>query len=389
MMVCKSGRPPYDLVSILIVFALSCVGLVFIFSTTHVAVAPYSIFLKKQLFGVVAGCLLAFVASRFNCYTIMRAGYHGFFVIALLLIYTLFKGTSGMGAQRWIDLVFFRLQPSELTKFFLPACIAYYLHMTEKRSWSTLIDFAFPLVAVGITFLLILKQPDLGTALIMAISGLIVCWLGGLLNKYFVYAGFVALVSAPLVWCYFLKPYQKKRIMVFLGHKSSEVDSYQIEQATIAIGSGGFLGKGLLQGTQNRLQFLPEGRTDFIFAVLCEEWGFFGALSVLTFYAILFIRLLILVNKRTCFVLRLFGTGLIVPLALSMMINIGMVLGLLPIVGQPLPFMSYGLCHLIVSYLSFGVLLSIVRYSHDDWGHKGRSESKGSVGGGVHSVQER
>lgn len=160
-----------------------------------------------------------------------------------------------------------------------------------------------------------------------------------------------------------LKPYQRNRIAVFLGYGSTQHERYQLEQAAIAVGSGGLKGKGFLQGTQNILQFLPESRTDFIFAVVCEEWGFVGALLVLFLYAFLFIRSLMMVQFINPPYLQLLAVGLIIPLMLSALINICMVLGLLPIVGIPLPFMSYGLTHLWISFISLGWFQSVYRQS--------------------------
>jgi rod shape determining protein RodA len=165
-------------------------------------------------------------------------------------------------------------------------------------------------------------------------------------------------ISTPVVW-YSLKPYQRDRISVFIGQGTTQKERYQIEQATIAIGSGGFWGKGLLQGTQNRLQFLPESRTDFIFAVLCEEWGFFGALFVLALYTLLFVRLLFMVQSIATPYVQFLAFGLLIHLLISALINICMVIGLLPIVGIPLPLMSYGLSNLLISCISLGWIQGI------------------------------
>jgi rod shape determining protein RodA len=185
-------------------------------------------------------------------------------------------------------------------------------------------------------------------------------WLAGLPKRFFIIGGLLIGVGAPVMWHCVLRPYQKNRIAVFLGYGSAQKERYQIEQATIAIGSGGMWGKGLLNGTQNKLKFLPEARTDCIFAVLCEEWGFVGALFLLMLFATLFARMtfaiLSLQDKR----IQLFAFGTITHIILSVVINIGMVLGLLPIVGIPLPLFSYGLSNLWVTCASFGWFTRII-----------------------------
>ena len=206
---------------------------------------------------------------------------------------------------------------------------------------------------LGISFALTVKQPDLGTALLIAGSGLTLLWLAGLSKKFFLYGGLLCAIATPVLWTV-LKPYQRNRIAVFLGYGTTQKERYQIEQSEIAIGSGGLWGKGLLKGTQNKLQFLPESRTDFIFAVLCEEWGFVGALLILALYALLFLHTLWLIKLIDVPHLQILAIGLLIHLILSAMINIFMVIGLLPIVGIPLPLMSYGLSNLLISFGSLG-----------------------------------
>ena len=263
-----------------------------------------------------------------------------------------------MGAQRWINLFFFKFQPSELTKPLFPTFFAYYLFTHREPDDGTLHDMA-PIIAIlFLSFVLIMKQPDLGTALLILSSGLILLWLAGLPKKFFLYGFILFALTAPLSW-YMLKPYQRSRIAVFLGYGTTQKERYQLEQAAIAVGSGGLQGKGFLQGTQNTLQFLPESRTDFIFAVICEEWGFLGALFVLLLYALLFIRSFLMIHDIEPPYLQLLALGLLIHLVLSALINICMVLGMLPIVGIPLPLMSYGLTNLLISFISLGWLNGI------------------------------
>jgi rod shape determining protein RodA len=178
-------------------------------------------------------------------------------------------------------------------------------------------------------------------------------WLAGIGNKFFIYATLFVLITAPISWS-ILRTFQKQRVLVFLGYGDSKKERYQIEQSQIAIGSGGFFGKGLLKGTQNKLQFLPASRTDFIFSVIAEEAGLLGALFILILFIVLFIQLLwIVMSIRSAFI-QLLAVGLILPIIIATFINIGMVTGLMPIVGIPLPFMSYGLSNLWVNFASLG-----------------------------------
>ena len=203
-----------------------------------------------------------------------------------------------------------------------------------------------------------LKQPDLGTALILLGSGLAMLWLLGLPRRFFLYGTLVVALFSPLLW-HTLKPYQQKRVLVFLGYGSAHKERYQIEQSKIAIGSGGLWGKGLLNSTQNKFMFLPESRTDFIFAVIAEEWGFVGSLLVLALYLLLFLRILFLICLMQNRYLQLLACGLIVHILLATIINISMVIGLLPIVGNPLPLMSYGLSNVWVTFASLGMVQGI------------------------------
>jgi len=349
----------FDWISFCLMVTLALLGALFIFSTTYKPEQPFSLFFKKQLFGIVAGIILYMIGSLIDYRVWMRVGYFLYLATIGLLVFTIIKGSIGMGAQRWINLFFFRVQPSELIKLLFPAFVAYYLH-THKNTESFSFKHFIPLIAtIGVSLLLIVKQPDLGTALIILFSSIILLWLAGINKKFFLYGFLIALVSAPISWR-FLKEYQKKRIYTFLGQGKSRKERYQIEQSHIAIGSGGLLGKGLLQGTQNRLLFLPESRTDFIFSVLCEERGFIGAFFALLLYLLLFLRLLFFTSTLQKPIMQLFAIGLVIHIMLSTIINIAMVTGLLPIVGIPLPFMSYGLSNLWVNFISLGWFQSIV-----------------------------
>jgi rod shape determining protein RodA len=344
----------FDWKSSFLIGLLSIIGLFFVFSATYCPDKPFSIFFIKQAAGILSGFIIFAACCIIDYRTLLRWGYFAYIGVIALLIFTLIKGSIGMGAQRWINLGFIKLQPSELAKLLFPAFAAYHLDIKKDQQQTFTRTFLPMLSILGISFILILKQPDLGTALIIAYTGLILLWLAGLPKKFFIYSSLILFIFAPLIWRYALKPYQKNRIAVFLGYGDTHKERYQIEQATIAIGSGGIWGKGSLQGTQNKLRFLPESRTDFIFAVLCEEWGLVGALALLFLYILLFWRFLFTVLSLSDPTIQLFALGAIIHIILSTIINIGMVVGLIPIVGIPLPLMSYGLSNLWVTFASLG-----------------------------------
>lgn len=347
----------FDWYSFILMLMLTLVGLAVVMSATHTPEEPYSLFFKKQIFGVLSGLVLYALFCSVDYRVITRWGYFIYFFVVGLLLFTMVKGSIGMGAQRWISIGFIKFQPSELAKLFFPAFFVYYI-LSEKKELKTIFDF-LPIIAIlGFSALLILKQPDLGTAIIIVFTGTVLLYMAGLPRKFFIIAFCVAAVSGPVLW-HFLKPYQRQRILTFMGEGDPRKERYQIEQSCIAIGSGGLTGKGYLRGTQNRLRFLPEGRTDFIFSVLCEEFGFLGALFTITLYCLLFYRFLLLLFSLKQIPTQFLALGLMSHIIFSTLVNIGMVLGLLPIVGIPLPLMSYGITHSWITFASLGWLNGI------------------------------
>src|SRR3990167_6122660 len=259
----------FDWISFFLVFAIATMGIIFVYSATYRHCADISIFFQKQFFGLFSGILIYFFCSLLDYRTVCRVGFFLYFISIGILILTMVKGSIGMGAQRWIDVGLFKFQPSELSKLFFPMFITYYFLHDDEITLPPQHAFILPFFIMLISAILILKQPDLGTCLIILFSGLIMFWFIGLSHKFFITVGIIMLISTPILWeC--LKNYQKKRVLVFLGYGDNQKERYQIEQSKIAVGSGGFFGKGYLQGTQNKLSFLPESRTDFIFSVICE-----------------------------------------------------------------------------------------------------------------------
>lgn len=343
----------FDWLSFFIIILIASISLLLVFSATYKPQQPFSLFFKKQAFGIFSGFIIYALFCFMDYRTLYRWGYFFYYILIGLLIFTLAKGSMGMGAQRWVSLIFFRFQPSELAKILLPAYITYYCY-TQKDFPFLRFNHFIPIIGMTLlSFFLIRKQPDLGTALVVLLSGLILIWLAGMPKKFFLISFLLLFITAPLSW-HFLKPYQKQRIAVFFGQGDAYKERYQIEQSKIAIGSGGFTGKGFLQGTQNKFMFLPESRTDFIFSVIAEEFGFIGTSLVILLFGILFFRLFSIIFSIKEASAQLLATGLIIHIVLSALINIGMVIGLLPIVGIPLPLISYGITHLWITFASLG-----------------------------------
>ena len=268
-------------------------------------------------------------------------------------------GLTSSGSQRWINLYVINLQPSELMKIGLILFLAKYYHRIPFSDVNKFRFLFFPIICVTAPALLVISQPDLGTAILIVAGGIIVAWLAGIKFKFFAYISIIFLALAPIAIS-FLKPYQKERILTFLNPDRDPLGAgYQIIQSKIAIGSGGIFGKGYLLGSQSRLNYLPEKHTDFIFTLISEEFGFLGSISIILLFSIL----VILIMKISFRVVPLFskvvvfGIGFLLFLYLSL--NIGMVCGLLPVVGAPLPLISYGGTSLLTMLIGIGIVLSI------------------------------
>ncbi|MES2142639.1 MAG: rod shape-determining protein RodA [Pseudomonadota bacterium] len=280
------------------------------------------------------------------------------FTISLsLIVAVLIMGVVGKGAQRWLNLWLFQFQPSELMKLAVPLMLAWYLH--DKPLPPSLGHLLILLVIVLVPTLLVVKQPDLGTALLIAISGFSVILLAGISARLLILGSLLILVIAPIGW-HFMHDYQKLRVLTFLNPERDPLGAgYHIIQSKIAIGAGGFFGKGWLQGTQSHLQFLPEHTTDFIFAVCGEEFGLMGSIVLLFLYFWITARGFYISMKAQDTFSRLLGGGLSLSFFIAAFVNIGMVSGLLPVVGVPLPLISYGGTSLITLIAGFGILMSI------------------------------
>ena len=301
---------------------------------------------------------LMLIISFFNIKFWHITSYIFYFVLILLLIWVSIDGIKASGSQRWIDLYFIVLQPSELMKIGIILCLAKYYHRLKIEHVNSFTGIIVALSIILVPVILVISQPDLGTSILIASSGLIILWLGGAKIKYFFISFITFLISLPFIIS-FLKPYQKLRILTFLDPDRDPLGAgYQIIQSKIAIGSGGLSGKGFLKGTQSYLEFLPEKHTDFIFTLFSEEYGFIGSVCLLILYIIIISRIIrIGAISRSNFA-KFFCFGFAFAIFVYIVVNLSMVLGLLPIVGSPLPIMSYGGSSMLATMIGFGIVLS-------------------------------
>jgi rod shape determining protein RodA len=318
---------------------------------------------KKQAMHYLIGFAVLLIAAQIppRIYKVLAPWAYLAGVIALIGVLVL--GVSGKGAQRWLALPGLpRFQPSELMKLALPLLIAWY--MSNKSTPPKLITLVKAILLIGIPLVLILKQPDLGTSILIAASGILVLFFAGM--PWWLIFSMISIVaaSAPLMWFFVMHAYQKQRVLTFLNPESDPLGSgWNIIQSKTAIGSGGIEGKGWMQGTQSQLEFLPESHTDFIIAVLAEELGLIGVLLLLTLYFLIIIRGLYMAAQCTALFGRLLSGSLITTFFIYVFVNIGMVSGLLPVVGVPLPLVSWGGTSVVSLLAGFGVMMSM--YTHN------------------------
>jgi len=344
-----------DYILIFCIILLSVISIFIMYSTDG---GKFLYHTKSHFIKLLISFSLMMVISFFNIKLWHITSYFIYFILLLLLIWVSVYGIKVSGSQRWIDLYFIVLQPSELMKIGIILCLAKYYHRLKINDVNSFTSIIVSLSIIIIPIILVLSQPDLGTSILIALSGLIVLWLGGVKMKYFFISFISFLISLPFIIS-FLKPYQKLRILTFLDPDRDPLGAgYQIIQSKIAIGSGGLSGKGFLKGTQSYLEFLPEKHTDFIFTLFSEEFGFLGSISLLLIYSIIIIRIIrIGVISRSNFA-KLFCFGFAFAIFIYIVVNLSMVLGLLPIVGSPLPIMSYGGSSLLATMIGFGIVLS-------------------------------
>jgi len=347
---------------ILLLTAVSCVGFLMLFSVAGGSLTPW---VEPQMKRFGLGMVLMFLVAMVPIWfwrNMAGVAYLG--SLALLLLVELF-GAVGMGAQRWIDLGFMRLQPSELTKFTLVMILAAYYDWLDVKKTSRPFWVIIPILLILVPTYLVLRQPDLGTAILLVAGGGIIMFLAGVSWYYF--AGVVASGVGAITAVFklrgtewqFLKDYQYRRIDTFLDPSSDPLGAgYHITQSKIALGSGGWTGRGFMQGTQSRLNFLPEKHTDFIFTTLAEEFGFVGGISLLTLYTLILFFCVVSALRNKDRFSSLLTLGIAATFFLFFAVNMSMVMGLAPVVGVPLPLVSYGGSAMLVILVAFGLVQS-------------------------------
>jgi rod shape determining protein RodA len=346
---------------VLLVSLLACVGFGMLYSAANGHWDPWA---SKQIvrYGVALGVMLVVAVVDLKFW--YRAAYSIYVIAFLLLVLVEVRGFIGMGAQRWIDLGVIQLQPSEIMKVAAVLALARYFHNVGIDEIGKPLLLLVPAGLVLVPAALVMKQPDLGTALMLVLAGGIMFFLAGVRLWKFAILIAAGAAAAPLAWR-FLKPYQKTRLVSFLDPESDPQGAgYHSLQSKIAIGSGGSTGKGFLEGTQSHLNFLPEKQTDFIFTMLAEEWGLVGGLALLALYTLVIIYGYFIAFRSRSHFGRLLALGIVVNLFLYVFINTAMVMGLIPVVGVPLPLVSYGGTAMLTVMFGFGLLMSV--YVHRD-----------------------
>ena len=348
-----------------LIFIVIFIGAISVFAIHSTEGGEFSYYTKNHLIRLIAffGMFLALSFVKINFW--YRNAYLFYLICLLLLATVLLFGITASGSKRWINLYFLNLQPSELMKIAIIVCFARYYHRIQSVDIQSYRFLLIPIILLVIPCYLVINQPDLGTSILIAGSGIVVIWVAGLNIKYFVYSGLLLLVSFPFVVS-ILKPYQKSRILTFFNPDRDPLGAgYQIIQSKIAIGSGGFFGKGYLKGTQSYLEFLPEKHTDFIFTLFSEEFGFLGSIILMLLYVLLISRVISIGFSARSFFAKLYCFGFASAIFLYVFVNIAMVLGLLPIVGAPLPIMSYGGSSMLSIMLGLSIVMSCKIYSQD------------------------
>ncbi len=346
-----------DLLLFIFIVILSLVGLAVLYSATNQNLDIVSRQSYRLLFCFILMLSICFIdINKLKIYTP-----YIYIVTILLLFFTVFWGHDSKGATRWLNLFGFSFQVSEILKIILPMTLSWYLSISDDKEID-IKKLLFSLIIIFLPILFILKQPDLGTSLIILICGLITLFLSGLKTKHISFIVISLLTIAPLFWKYLLLPYQKQRILTLINPGSDPLGSgYHIIQSKIAVGSGGFFGKGFLNGTQSQLEFLPERGTDFIFAVFAEEFGFLGIIILLFLYSLIIFSFILITLRAKSYFAKILSGSITSIFILLIVTNILMAIGILPVVGVTLPLLSLGGSSLLSIFFAFGIMFSISR----------------------------
>jgi rod shape determining protein RodA len=342
---------------VLLIAVIATMGFAMLYSVAGGHFNPWA---TPQILRFILGCFILVAVAVIDVRIWMSLAYPAYGLAFLLLVAVVVAGHVGLGAQRWIALGPLELQPSELMKISLVLALARFLHGKSVEEVSKPLNLLIALAMIGLPALLVVMEPNLGTTLIIVMDGCALLFLAGL-SWYWILPTVTAIGAAvPMAWRFVLHDYQKARVMTFLDPEADALGAgWNITQAKIAIGSGGLSGKGFLQGTQSRLNFLPEKQTDFIWTSLCEEFGFVGAIAVLVLFAtVIFYGLQIAMSARSQFS-RLLAMGITLNFFFYIMVNGLMVMGLIPVVGIPMPLLSYGGTAMLTVMFGFGLLMSV------------------------------
>ena len=345
-----------------LVFSILILGIVSMFAMYSTDGGEFKYHTESHIIRFCVFFIMFFILSFIQIRFWHSTSYLLYIIFLVLLICVKYFGLTSSGSQRWLNFYFMNLQPSELMKIGLILFLAKYYHRISVENINKLKFLFLPIVALIAPVLLVVMQPDLGTSLLIAAGGLVVAWLAGVRAKFFIYASLVFISLLPVAIS-FLKPYQKARILTFLNPEKDPLGAgYQIIQSKIAIGSGGLFGKGFLNGSQSYLDYLPEKHTDFIFTLFSEEFGFFGSIFILLLYALIVYRIIKIGNITRSNFGKLYCYSFATAFFTYVVVNMGMVLGLLPIVGSPLPIMSYGGSSMMAIMLGLGIVMSCKVY---------------------------
>ena len=346
---------------VFLIFCLAGVGTASLYSAAGGNFEPWA---SRQIIRFGVGVIGMFIIAMMDIRWWYKLTWPIYFVGMALLIYVEVKGHVGMGAQRWIDLGFMRLQPSELMKIAVIMALARHFHGASVEQVRRITFLFVPILVVSAPVGLVLLQPDLGTSLMIVMAGAGMVFIAGAKLRLFIGSGILTAISIPIGW-QFLHEYQKQRVMTFFDPESDPLGAgYHIIQSKIAIGSGGIEGKGFMQGTQSHLNFLPEKQTDFIFTLWVEEWGLLGGLFLLTLILLVFIAGFMIALRCRHTYGRYLSLGMSLNFSLYVFINIAMVMGLIPVVGAPLPLVSYGGTSMLAALVGFGLMMSCNIHRH-------------------------
>ena len=340
---------------IALIAVIATIGAACLYSAAGANFSPWA---SKHIMRFAVSAVLMFGIALINIKWWFRLSWVAYGLGIILLLVVDILGHVGMGAQRWINLGFMQLQPSELMKIAVIMALARYFHNKGPEQMADIRTLIIPALIVVVPVALVMLQPDLGTSLMIVLAGAALFFMAGAPLWLFGLAGGLAAAAIPIAW-QFMHDYQKRRVMTFLDPESDPLGAgYHITQSKIALGSGGIEGKGFLQGTQSHLNFLPEKQTDFIFTLWAEEWGLFGGLFLLAIFAAVFVYGLWIAGTCRQGFGRYLAMGLSVNFSLYVFINIAMVMGLIPVVGAPLPLVSYGGTAMLAAMIGFGLMMS-------------------------------